>query len=286
MQQALKVAADILAKQHTPSIPLELLELKSELNKKYPNTVTIAQLISHNPELLANFLNLANTNLTQEKNPIMDAKVAVNLLGLDEIYNLFLSSVFSHILAENDYERSILQHGAKTGLAAAEMSYWVFDVSRTEAYIAGLMQNIGAIYLYRQHPESYPEMFDTQLANPVSGFQNELEHYQTSHVHIGGLLGKKWQINPLIYKALLFHHDMDFGIKTVGNSQIRHITALTILSNYIVSVCEDAHFITQELKDYRDSAKPILDLPDNAYSSAMAAVNKWGNSNGLVSASH
>lgn len=286
MQQALKVAADILAKQHTPSIPLELLELKSELNKKYPNTVTIAQLISHNPELLANFLNLANTNLTQEKNPIMDAKVAVNLLGLDEIYNLFLSSVFSHILAENDYERSILQHGAKTGLAAAEMSYWVFDVSRTEAYIAGLMQNIGAIYLYRQHPESYPEMFDTQLANPVSGFQNELEHYQTSHVHIGGLLGKKWQINPLIYKALIFHHDMDFGIKTVGNSQIRHITALTILSNYIVSVCEDAHFITQELKDYRDSAKPILDLPDNAYSSAMAAVNKWGNSNGLVSASH
>ncbi len=286
MQQALKVAADILARQHTPSIPLELLELKSELNKKYPNTVTVAQLISHNPELLANFLNLANTNLTQEKSPIMDAKVAVNLLGLDEIYNLFLSSVLSHILAEDNYERSILQHGAKTGLAAAEMSYWVFDVSRTEAYIAGLMQNIGAIYLYRQHPDSYPEIFDAQLANPVSGFQNELERYQTSHVHIGGLLGKKWQINALIYKALLFHHDMDFGIKTVRNSQIKHLTALTILSNYIVSVCEDDHFITQELKDYRDSAKPILDLPDNAYNSAMAAVNKWGNSSGLVSASH
>lgn len=152
MQQALKVAADILARQHTPSIPLELLELKAELNKKYPNTVTVAQLISHNPELLANFLNLANTNLTQEKNPIQDAKVAVNLLGLQEIYNLFLSSVLSHILAEDDYERSILLHGAKAGLAAAELSYWVFDVSRTEAYIAGLMQNVGAIYLYRQHP--------------------------------------------------------------------------------------------------------------------------------------
>ncbi len=171
MQQALKVAADILARQHTPSIPLELLELKAELNKKYPNTVTVAQLISHNPELLANFLNLANTNLTQEKNPIQDAKVAVNLLGLQEIYNLFLSSVLSHILAEDDYERSILLHGAKAGLAAAELSYWVFDVSRTEAYIAGLMQNVGAIYLYRQHPDSYPDMFAGELSNPVSGYQ-------------------------------------------------------------------------------------------------------------------
>jgi HD-like signal output (HDOD) protein len=286
MQQALKVAADILARQHTPSIPLELLELKVELNKKYPNTVTVAQLISHNPELLANFLNLANTNLTQEKNPIQDAKVAVNLLGLQEIYNLFLSSVLSHILAEDDYERSILLHGAKAGLAAAELSYWVFDVSRTEAYIAGLMQNVGAIYLYRQHPDSYPDMFAGELSNPVSGYQKELERYQTSHVHIGGLLGKKWQINPLIYKALLFHHDLDFGLKTIGNSQIKHLTALTILSNYVVSVCEDEHFITQELKDYRDSAKQVLELPDNAYSSAMAAVTKWGNSNGLVSASH
>lgn len=286
MQEPLKIAAYILKKHNRTDIPTELLELKAELEKKFPNTVTVANLISHNPEMLANFLSLANTNLTREKAKIKDAKVAVNLLGLDEIYNLFLSSILSHVLAQDAYEQSILMYGAKAGLAAAELSYWVFDVSRTEAYIAALLQNVGAIYLYREFPDRYPTIIENQKTNPLTAYDKELAHFRTSHVFVTALLGKKWEIDPNIFKALLFHHDNDFAVKTATKPQIRHLVALTIVSNYIVSVCDDEQYITQELKDYRDLGKQILELPDNAYNAAISAVKKWGESGSLVSASH
>ena len=67
MQQQLSSAAQIFTRSSVPSIPDEIVRLKEELNKKYPNTFTIAHIISHNPELLAEFLTLVNTNITSEK---------------------------------------------------------------------------------------------------------------------------------------------------------------------------------------------------------------------------
>lgn len=286
MQQELSIAAQIIAKTSIPNIPEEIVCLKEELNKKYPNTVTIANLISHNPELLGDFMTLVNTNVTSEKSDIRDAKAAVNALGLDEIYNIFLASSLTNLIAQSPLEKKILSHGAKAGLAAAELSYWVFDVTRSEAYIAGLMQNIGSIYLSRLDPDSYAEIFNAQQANPVSAYAKELEQYNTGHTFMGTFIAKKWHINSEVYKSILLHHDTEFELKTANDQKTRHITALIIVSNFIVSSTIGAQYITQELKEYRNLGLKQLDLPDNAIKAASAAVMKWGKSVGKGPAGH
>jgi HD-like signal output (HDOD) protein len=286
MQQELSSAAQIISKTSIPNIPEELIRLKEELNKKYPNTVTIANLISRNAELLGNFMTLVNTNITSEKMDIRDAKAAVNVLGLDEIYNIFLASSLTNLLAQSPLEKQILSHGAKAGLAAAELSYWVFDVTRSEAYIAGLMQNVGAIYLSRQNPEAYAETFNSQLANPVSAYAKELEKYNTSHTFMGTLIAKKWHIAPEVYKSILLHHDTKFELKTANDQRTRHITALIMVSNFIVSSTVDGQYITQELKEYRNLGLKQLGLPDIAIKAANAAVMKWGSSVGKGPVGH
>ncbi|MDX1353689.1 MAG: HDOD domain-containing protein [Thiomicrorhabdus sp.] len=286
MQQNLANAAQRFAQSDVPSIPEELIKLREELNKKYPNTVTIANLISHNPELLCDFLTLVNTNITSEKSQINDAKAAVNVLGLDELYNIFLSSSLTKVIAQSPHEKNILEHGSKVGLAAAELSYWVFDVSRSEAYMAGLMQNIGAIYFSRLEGESYFEVFQSQLTYPITGYQKELERYNTTHAFLGTFITKKWHINPDIYKAILLHHDTEFASKLANDQKVRHLVSLIMVANYIVSSSSGEQYITQELKDYRNLGKHQLDLPDIALKAANAAVAKWGNSMGLATGSH
>jgi HD-like signal output (HDOD) protein len=286
MQQKLATAAHIISKTSIPSIPEEIIRLQEELNKKYPNTVTIANLISHNPELLGNFLTLVNTNVTSEKTDIRDAKAAVNVLGLDEIYNIFLASSLTNLIAQTPLEKEILTHGAKAGLAASELSYWVFDVSRSEAYMAGLMQNVGAIYLSRQDPEEYTGIFRSQLSNPVSGFIKEIEKYNTAHTFLGTFITKKWHIDQNVYKAILLHHDPDFELKTANDQKVRHITALIMIANFIVSSTIGGQYISQELKEYRNLGLKQLDLPDTAIKAASAAVIKWGSSVGSAPAGH
>ncbi len=286
MQQNLANAAQRFAQSAIPSIPEEIIKLKEELNKKYPNTVTIANLISHNPELLCDFLTLVNTNITSERTEITDAKAAVNVLGLDELYNIFLSSSLTKIIAQTPGEKAILQHGSKAGLAAAELSYWVFDVSRSEAYMAGLMQNIGAIYFSKLEPDSYFDIYKSQLSNPITGYDKELQTYNTTHAFLGTFITKKWHISQDIYKSILLHHDSDFASKLANNPKVRHLVSLIMVANYIVSSNADDQYITQELKDYRKLGLDQLDLPDNALKAAYAAVAKWGNSVGLSTGSH
>lgn len=286
MQAQLAEAAKIFKNSSVPNIPDEIIRLKEELNKKYPNTVNIANLISHNPELLGDFLTLVNTNITNEKNEVKEAKAAVNVLGLDEIYNIFLSSSLSNLVAQSQDEKSVLLHGAQAGLAAAELSYWVYDVSRSEAYMAGLMQNLGAIYLSRQDPEKYLSIFKSQLSNPISSFKKELDLYKTSHAHLGTFIAKNWNISPDIYKSILLHHDTDFALKTANDQKVRHLVALIILANYVVSSNSGDQYITQELKEYRDLGMVQLDLPDNALKAANSAVIKWGKSIGISVGSH
>lgn len=286
MQEKLATAAQIIAKLTIPTIPEEIMKLKEELHKKYPNTSTIASLISHNPELLGSFMRLVNTNVTNEKTEIKDAKAAVNVLGLDEIYNLFLASSLTKIIAQTPLEKEILLHGAQAGLAAAELSYWVFDVSRSEAYMAGLMQNIGAVYMSRAQPERYQEIFNAQLTNPISAYDKEIQTYKTAHTYLGIFISKKWHINPNVYKAILLHHDTDFELKTANDQKVRHIVALIMAANYVVSACSGEQYMTQELRDYRNLGLNVLKMPDNAMTAATGAVMKWGKSVGLSAGSH
>jgi len=286
MQEKLSNAAQIYTKSQVPTIPEEIIKLKEELNKKYPNTVTIANLISHNPELLGNFLTLVNTNITNEKTEIKDAKAAVNVLGLDEIYNIFLSSSLTNIIAQSPAEKSILQHGSRAGLACAELSYWVFDVSRSEAYMAGLMQNVGAIFFSRAEGDEYMELYNSQLSNPISAYDSELAKYGTSHAFVGTFVAKKWNISTDVYKSILLHHDTGFANKLANDQKVRHLISLIMIANFIVSSSSGEQYITQELKEYRNLGLSQLELPENALKSAFSAVTKWGNSVGLSTGSH
>lgn len=286
MQAALQKAGQVLAQVKLPTLPQEVLQLREELTRRYPNTVTVANLIAHNPELLNDFLTLVNSSLKHTEEAIKDAKAAVNLLGLDDLYNIFLAAAFAKRIAESPEEREILLHGAKTGIAAAEIAYWVEGVTRSEAYLIGLTQNIGALYLFRVFQTPYLTVFNNQLANPFSGLDKELEQFETAHPYVGTLVARKWQIDPDLYKAMLLHHDADFVAKTAGHDKVRKLVALVMVSNYVVSSTLGETYITRELKRSRDLGMDVLKLPDNALRAARAAVMKWGSATTLVQASH
>lgn len=278
MQAELQKAAQIIAETDLPTVADELILLQEELNKTNPNSVTVANLIAHNPELLGNFLSLVNTNATGEQAEIKDAKMAVNILGLDEINNLFLSSSLTHSIAQNALEKTILAHGAQAGLAAAELSYWVPGITRSEAYIAGLMQNIGAVYLSRQTPETYKKFFLNHLSSPLTALDEECAFFGTTHVHVGVFIAKKWNIDSYVYKSILMHHDADFIRKTATEKKLQSLIATIMVANFAVVCADDEQYITPELKHYRDLGLSALTLPDNAVKAAISAVKKWGKS--------
>ncbi|MDG6777239.1 HDOD domain-containing protein [Thiomicrorhabdus sp. zzn3] len=285
MQERLQKAAQIYPKVNVPTLSEEVLLLKAELEKPYPNTVTIANLIAHNSELLGDFLALANSNVTQHKHEIKEAKTAVNLLGLDEISNLFVSASLKKAVSQNAIEQEILAHGSKAGIAASELSFWVYEVSRSEAYMAGLMQNLGALFLSRLNPQAYILRFRQHLAHPIESLEEEAEMYGTTHVHLGALIAKKWRLDDTLCKTILMHHDTALLKTANSQNKIRQMVALIMAANFAVATADDTH-ITQELKQYKEMAFDALNLPENALTAASAAVVKWGHAMGTAPGGH
>ncbi|SIN72530.1 HD-like signal output (HDOD) domain, no enzymatic activity [Sulfurivirga caldicuralii] len=280
MQLMLNEAVEALRRVHLPSLPEEVIRLKEELNAKYPNTVTIAKLISRNPEMFNHFLKLVNSNLTEADELIKDATAAVNILGLEEIYNIFLASAFSHYITRDKNEREILNFCAKAGVAAAELSPYAGGIARSEAYLAALTQNVGAIFLLRLEREGYEEVFFKQLSKPFSAYREEAELMGTTHCYAGLIAAKKWGMAPEIGHTILLHHDTDFIGKTANHPKERKLVALIMIANYLVTASLGETFVTQEIKKLYTLGNVALSLPDTALKSASQAVLKYSKKKG------
>jgi HD-like signal output (HDOD) protein len=209
---------------------------------------------------------------------IKNANAAVNILGLEEIH-AFLASAFSEYITENHDEREILTFGIKAGVAAAELSVWTGDITRSEAYLAALSQNIGAIFLMRLNRRGYKEIFFKQLSHPFSAYDKEMQLMGTSHAYTSMIVAKRWNMAPEIYQAILLHHDEQFLVKTTNHPKTRKLVALMMLANYIVTAELGETFITNELKTMREMALTVLTLPENAIKAASTAVLKWDEAN-------
>ncbi len=274
MKERILSAKMIFSEDNLPRLPEQIQALHAELAEKHINTSHIADLVNQQPELLIEFIQTVKQTLPADKHQsIPNAMSAIRAIGLDNVYNFFLSSCLSQCLAEDEFEIDLLQHALRVGLAASELSLWVYDIDQSEAYLAGLLQNIGAIYLARKLQQvKYQTLLKEQRFHPWSAYQNELENYDTTHVYVGAVLMKTWDIDPDIIKSTLLHHNALILNSPNSTPRIDSISALLMLANYAAGAAYGEDKITQELLEYKHQAMEALKIPDNAVDSAIAKI--------------
>lgn len=277
MREQLLAGAKILNNTGRPSLPFEVIQLQEALSVKYPNTVTISSIINKNPELLALFLKTANMNVAGKFEEMKSSKQAVENLGLDKVNDLFMSTAVLRVIANTRQEAEFLGASIKVGIAAAEIAHWVYEVDRSEAYMAGILCDIGALFLNKEDPSYLDSVYKKRLVNPYSGIKTELNRYQTAHEYISVLLAKDWGVKPVIYKSILMSHQ--HCLKSANeDKQLQKLVAVLKLALYSVLEAEDESYITQELKDDRTLAmKSLEDVPGHAMRAAIDAVKVYGN---------
>jgi HD-like signal output (HDOD) protein len=288
MKVAMENAHEMLHDYHVLTVPPELFELEELLQAESPNTQMIANVIARHPNMLGKFLSVANQALNRsEDNLIIDPKTAVMLLGVDEVHALFVASYLAKQLPASDIDNKIIQRNVRAGIVAAELSYWVQEVNRSEAYLVSFMQDVGAIYMLRLGAENYAEKFiNVQMDRPRHGYLVELENFQTSHAHIGSIIASRWRLNKFLTKTILLHHEDIFESVESYDIKVAKMIALIQLANSIVFEVFSDHFMTSEMKKNAEHAVAYLGLNDNALEAAKAALLKWGNSDNLPYFSH
>lgn len=274
MKERITSAKAIFSDDDTPSLPDHIHTMHAELGHKYANTANIAFLVNQQPEMLAEFIKTVKQTLPADKQQsIHNATSAIQAVGLDNVYNFLLSSCLSRCIAEDEFEIDLLQHALRVGIAASEIALWVFDIDQSEAYLAGILQNIGAVYLARKLQQvKYQTILMDQRFHPWSAYQHELENYDTTHVYVGAVIMKNWGVDENIIKATLLHHN-DLILNNPSSTPIIDtISATLMLANYAVGAAYGKDKITEELLEYKNQAITFLKLPENVVESAIAKI--------------
>lgn len=182
-----------------PAVASRALELA---NDSEATVAEFAQLVETDPPLAARFLSVSNSALYSRGQQILNVTQAVGRLGLFVSRDLIFQVVYASTLQGStrfqaemrcSFDRSVL-----AGLAC-RAACSVLELRVREAYLCGLLHDIGESRIYRLLAES-------QLGPARVELHEAQELVRRYHARAGAELATRWQLPMDIVLACRQHH--------------------------------------------------------------------------------
>jgi len=224
-----------------PAIATKVLEMVEKQEYSFKN---LEDIISADPGLTAKILKIANSAMYARQNRVTKLQNAMTLLGLNTIKNVVIlvtgASLFKQ-KAGSQFYASFWRHSLASAFISRDLGIKLGIASLSEeAFIAGLLHNIGQVALYLHHPEAY-EVLALEVARDGKRFSElEFAAYGTTHKEVGFEVLELWNF-PEVYSDCAREH---------GNSNI------TSSFKKIVLVVSVGAFIAGNWFYFEDSPKP------------------------------
>jgi len=197
-----------------PVLPKVTIRLLNALDSPDSASKDIAQIIEAEPTLSVKLLKLANSSFYGQRGQISKVQNAVVVLGSKTIRSLALT-VWTHTLrsqARNAEEMTLmiplLSHGLAAGVAARLLAEKVNHNLGEDAFMAGLLHDIGRVALVAQMGVEY----QTRVLDPAQQAGLPLHEAEATtlgfdHRALGSALMASWTLPPFLAEAVEKHHD-------------------------------------------------------------------------------
>ncbi len=222
----------------------------------------LAALIKQDPILTARILILINSPAFALPTKIEDLSHAISLLGKKQVRNLALSITIFNTFTTGGKEReremaAFWQHCVACAHACEEVAKELKYPHPEEAFIAGLLHDIGKLIAYHRLENNFSQLLshlknlpkDTTQEWPPLNLENEI--LGAGHHLIGKWAAETWNFPAPIIEAVWLHHQPPLGGR---NEPI----SLALIVRFADAICNlynfgSSYFINHEL-DYSTSA--------------------------------
>ncbi len=191
-----------------PQLPQVMLKLIKACKNEQISVDELTEIISTDPSLTSRLLQMigsAYINLPKEVNNI---KTAVVYLGLNTVRNIAISSSamhffkFSKAVPKFDIQK-FWYHSYKCAVIARRMAEKNNLTNPDDFFLAGLLHDIGKLILMQNFPNEYNAILKTS-SGETQIFSAEMEMFDTDASQVSAWLFNQWNLNPLIFDAVLF----------------------------------------------------------------------------------
>lgn len=205
-----KITQTIINLPTLPTVVAKMIEL---IDDPKSSARSLSRLIKTDQVLTARILKLANSAYYGFPNPICSVNLAIVVLGFETIKNLGLSvAVISRFARAHkgeellDYSR-FWEHSVGVAVASRMLArIHGFRAIESEAFVAGLIHDIGKVILSQFHTASYSECLRLVAEDKILLARAEERVFGVNHAEVGGWLAERWNLPDSLVEAIKLHH--------------------------------------------------------------------------------
>ncbi len=192
-----------------PHVASKVLELSSD-----PDTSAglLQQVISDDQAMTARILKIANSAMYACSRRIKTLSEAIVMLGFNSIRSLVVTSAARNLYGSGNArmglkERLLWEHSIGCAFACRVLASSRHPALAEEAFLAGLMHDIGKLVLNLQMPDQFEEIVQIVYNENREFHHTERELLGFDHARVGALLVNKWKLSAVLEDVIGLHHD-------------------------------------------------------------------------------
>jgi nitrogen-specific signal transduction histidine kinase/HD-like signal output (HDOD) protein len=197
--------------KHLPTLPHILLKLIQACNRDQGSLQEIAEIIEKDPSLTSRILRLINSAYYALPRKIENMDQAVAYLGTNAIKNMAISAsvfgAFSRTRGNQVFDiKTFWWHSLRCAVLARLIAKRAGYGNVDEAFLAGLLHDIGRLVLWVNFRKEYSELLRTHKDQPHLIMAGEIRLGAT-HCEIGAWLLDQWNLQSFVSDSVLYHHE-------------------------------------------------------------------------------
>ncbi|UVW28445.1 HDOD domain-containing protein [Massilia sp. H6] len=234
MQQSDQDIRNRLLIARLPAMPQILVRLIEHLQADDLGMSELAALISKDAGMTGKLLAVANSSAYQRQHRNVNLEQSLVALGTDMIKTLVISdSVFQTF---NNFPhsgstdlRAFWKNSLSGAVIARDIARMIDYPHLEEAYLAGLLHNVGRLALLATAPKEYAYNFNARDDEDLCAVEQRT--LQITHAEAGAWLIERWQLDSFLADAVLYHHEPSERLES-AHPLIRIVRLAHVLSSH------------------------------------------------------
>jgi len=231
---------DILSCPNLPSLPAVALRVIELTRNPNVSMKELATTIQNDQGLASKVLRTVNSSFFGLRQRCSTINQALVMLGLSAVKSLALGfSLVSCVHADGDDGFDYVAYwrrGLVTAVAAKSFARAVGHLKQDEAFLGGLLQDIGMMAMYRALEGRYLLILERTGADHRQLVREELAECQLQHPDVGAMLCQRWKLPDELVVPVKYHER-----PTAGPQEHADLIRFVAIGNIAHDVLSDDH---------------------------------------------
>lgn len=211
MTQSSARAQTLQSLDRLPKLSPSMTQLLVQLSQRNCGVQDLAQTLERDPVLSAQVLRLSNSAIFGRLRPVTSVRHAVAMVGISAIRKFVLASSIANLfsrtkVAANFSIRRFNVHSAATATLVELLSEEVPFECGEDAFLAGLLHDIGKLLIAVALPRQYDEILELLAVTGGTLIEAERAVIGIDHAELSGLAVSRWELSEAIQWAASYHH--------------------------------------------------------------------------------